>query len=411
MLAQGRAEQTWGLQPVADLIQLKTAKYKGVEFLFEEASTTGGNRLIKFNYPGSDKQSIEVQGKAPRSFTLPVWIPHENYYQERDNLLRVLEDGEEGVLTHPTFGDIEKVINGVYTLTEVISELGRAKITIPFEVNDSPGIPQQSGNLASQVQEESSLLNTQLGADLSGGYEVSANATGNFTDALETVGGAVDSLNTAASVGDPLTEEAAQYQASINAVAGKIGNLVTSPADLAESVAGLFESLNNLYDSPTDALGSMRSLFNFGDSDPVIDETTTGRIERKRNRDLMRSNMRVQALSYAYLNAGLIEYSTTDALELVQSELEVQYLDARDNQLLSNESLEQLDVVRVQAQKTLDDARVTTSSIITIETDLKPLSVLVYQYYGNTDLVDVIADLNNIKQNAFVEGEIRILTA
>ena len=122
----------WGLQPVADIIQLKTAKYKGVEFLFEDAATTGGNRLIKFNYPGSDKQSIEVQGKAPRSFNITAWIPHENYYQERDNLLRVLEDGEEGVLTHPTFGDVEKVISGVYTLTEVISELGRAKITIPF---------------------------------------------------------------------------------------------------------------------------------------------------------------------------------------------------------------------------------------------------------------------------------------
>ena len=223
------------------------------------------------------------------------------------------------------------------------------------------------------------LLNTKLGADLAGGYEVSANATGNFNDALDNVGGAVDSLNDASSSGDQLTEEAEQYKAAINTVAGKIGNLVTSPADLAESIAGLFEALNNLYDSPSDALGSMRSLFKFGDNDPVINETTTGRAERKRNRDLMRANMRAQALSYAYLNAGLIEYSTTDALDLVQSELEDQYADARDNQLLTNESLEQLDIVRVQAQKTLDDARVTTSSIITVETDLMPLSVLVYR--------------------------------
>ncbi len=74
------------------LIELKTAKYKGVEFLFEDMSTTGGNRLIKYNFPGSDKQAIERQGRLPRTFNLTAIIPHENYYQQRDNLLRVLDE-------------------------------------------------------------------------------------------------------------------------------------------------------------------------------------------------------------------------------------------------------------------------------------------------------------------------------
>ena len=86
-------------------------------------------------------------------------------------------------------------------------------------------------------------------------------------------------------------------------------------------------------------------------------------------------------------------------------------LGVRDNERLSNESLEQLDRLRVQAQKTLDNARVTASSIITVETRLMPLSVFVYSYYGSTDNMDTIAALNNINQNAFIEGEIRILAA
>ena len=105
---------------MADLIQLKTANYKGVEFAIRDMPTTGGNRIIKFNYPGSDKQSIEVQGKAPRSFSLTAVIPHENYFSERDELLRVLEDGERGTLVHPTFGAIENVINGEFSLNENI---------------------------------------------------------------------------------------------------------------------------------------------------------------------------------------------------------------------------------------------------------------------------------------------------
>ena len=127
-------------------------------------------------------------------------------------------------------------------------------------------------------------------------------------------------------------------------------------------------------------------------------------------RTQVRSNMKTQALSFSYTNAALDTYETSDELDEAQADLEAQYLDIRDNQLITNEALEELDRVRVQAQKTLSDASVVTPAIITIQTELTPLSVLLYEYYGNTDLFDTIAELNNIKMNAFVEGDVRILT-
>lgn len=394
------------------MIELKTAKYKGVEFLFiGDMPTVGGNRLIKYNFPGSDKQAIERQGKVPRTFTLPAVIPYEDYYQQRDNLLRVLEDGEKGVLTHPTFGDIENIINGQYTLIEKTSELGRATITIPFEVDDAPGIPQQSGALASQVQAQSDLLNMQLAADLGDTYAVDPGFSGNFSDALENLDNVSEAFARASEFAEPVAENISAFRASINTFSASIGGLIQIPADLATSVRGLFEDLNNLYSTPETLLGAFNLLFPFGDDDPEVQTNTVGRVQRKQNRDLVRANLRVQALSYSYLNAAEVEYSTTEDLELVQDNLEAQYLDARNNQLLSNESLEGLDRVRVQALKALDVARVNTRSIIMIETPLRPLAVLVYEYYGATDLVETIAELNNINQNAFVEGEVRILTA
>lgn len=393
------------------MIDLKTAKYKGVEFLFDGMATTGGNRLIKFNFPGSDKQAIERQGKAPRTFSLTAIIPHENYYRERDNLLRVLEDGEPGTLTHPTFGDVENIIPGVYTLTEKLTELGRAQIAIPFELDDAPSIPQQSGDLASQVQARGEILSAQLTEDLADGYEVSPRSPGNFTDALENLDNVSEVFASASEVADPLTDKIAAFRQSVNTFSASIGGLIQVPADLATSVQGLFEDLNNLYDAPGTLLGAFRLLFSFGENDPGVQTTTIGRTERKRNRDLVRANMRVQALNYSYLAATGVEYETTEDLDLVQAELETQYLDARTAQLLSNESIEQLDRLRVRAQKALDAARVNTRSIITIETPRVPLTVLVYGYYGSTDLTTTIAELNNIKQNAFVEGEVRVLTA
>lgn len=396
---------------MTDLIQLKNARYKGVDMLFESAPTTGGNRLIAYNFPGSDKQAIEVQGKAPNDFSLTVWIPHDDYYAKRDNLIRVLEDAETGVLTHPTFGDIDNVINGIYTLTETISELGRAKIVIPFKVDDAVGIPQQSGQLVSQVQQQQSVLNTSLDNDLGTGYGINLNFPGNFTDGLLDAQSVSAAFKSAATLATPINTQAAEFAKLINAYDDGIGDLIRAPASLAASISNIFVSLDNLYDKPADVLRVMRGLFNFGDDDPEVNETTVARVERKKNRDLIRANMKTQALGYAYFSAADQEYETDEALDLVQDLLEEQYLDVRDNERLSNESLEQLDRLRVQAQKTLDNARVTASSIITVETRLMPLSVFVYSYYGSTDNMDTIAALNNINQNAFIEGEIRILAA
>lgn len=394
---------------MSDIIQLKAAKYKGVEFLFEDMPTTGGNRLIKYNFPGSDKQSIERQGRAPRSFTLIAIIPHENYYIRRDALLHVLEDGERGVLTHPTFGDVENVINGVYSLREITSELGRAKITIPFEIDDQPGVPQQSGNLPSQIASGLQSFTTQLETDLADQYFVNSGLTGNFSDALSNVAQVPAIFGQASEFSQPLVDNIAGFRKRVASFSAAVGGLIQTPSALASEISGLFEDLGRLYDSPKILFGAFQLLFGFGASDPATPPTTTARIERVNNRNLLRTNMRGQALGYAYLNAALTEYQTTVELEEAIGVLEAQYLDMRNNQQLTDEAQEQLDVLRVQTYAALDAIRINTRSIITIETPLRPLSVLVYAYYGSTELVDTIADLNNITQNAFVEGELRIL--
>jgi prophage DNA circulation protein len=396
---------------MTDIIQLKTARYDGVEFPFVESATTGGNRLIKYNYPGSDKQSIERQGKAPRSFNMTIWIPAENYHQDRDNLVRVLERGRNAVLTHPTWGDVENIIPGIYTLNERISELGRASISVVFEVDDAPGIPQDSGRLAAAVQEQSTLLNTQLTEDVADDYKVTLSNSGSFSDSISNIESIADAFDVAKQAVAVPSDKLAEITKSINRFKSDAGRLARAPSDLSADIESLFQQIDNLYDAPGDVLRSLKTMFDFGSSDPVIMATTVSRIERSENRDTLRANVRTQALSYAYLNASQISYETTDDLDLVQSELESQYLDSRDNQALTNEGQEQLDRLRVQALKALDRTLINTRAIIEIETTKQPLSVLVYAHYGSTDLVDTIAELNNIKENAFVEGAVRILTA
>ncbi len=395
---------------MTDIIELKTAKYKGVEFLYEAMPTTGGNRILKFNYPGSDKQSVERQGMAPRSFNLTIIIPHDDYYAQRDALLRVLEDGQKGVLTHPTFGDIENVINGQWTLNESINELGRAKLTVPFEVDDATGVPRQSGALPARTATLANAVIAQATTDLANTYSVDINLSGNFSDAIANVLNVSEAFTQAAALAEPIADRIADFRSTLNTFTQQVGALVQAPANLAGNVNGLFEDLNTLFSAPETLLGSFQLLADFGADDPVTPPSTVARTERTANRDTLRANMRLQSLSYSYLNAAQVSFETTDSLDEAVALLETRYIDLRTNQAITDEALELLDRLRVQANATLDEARVNTRSIITIETPRKPLSVLVYEYYGNTELVDIIAEINNIKFNAFVSGEVRMLT-
>lgn len=391
-------------------IQLKTASYKGVDLLFLDATTTGGNRVVKFNYPGSNIQQIEVQGRAPRAFTLTLVIPHEDYFATRDRVLRVLEDGESGVLVHPTFGELPNMVNGKYTLVEKLTELGRAEITVPFDVDDGDGVTEAAAPTPAQVASLASVAVAQVGADFAGGYGVSLSFPANLTDARENVAAVPVALRAASRVAEPLAAKAAEFNRALNAFEAQVGDLVQAPSDLSETILTTFEQLNAVYDQPSVLLGAFSTLLAFGADDPVYPLNTAGRTERASNRATVRTSMRVLALCYAYTAAAQVEFPTTDALDSTSAELEAAYVDIITDPGLVNESQERLDRLRVQAQLSFDAARVSARSIITVTTPLIPLSTLVYSYYGSTDLVDIIAELNNIKQNAFVEGELRILT-
>jgi prophage DNA circulation protein len=394
-----------------DIIQLKESSYKGVSFPVKEMPTDGGRRVIKIRYPRSDKQSIEDQGLIPREFSITAIIPHDDYYNVKDSLLRVLEDGEKGTLVHPTFGNIESVRNGTYSLEEKITELGKAEILIKFFIDDAVGVPVESARIASRVQTASDVFNASLASDMSAAFEITSTNTGNFADAKDAALNVPFSFSDISKGIQASADKIDEFNGLIVSYQNNVGKIVQDPVDMAAKNNELFNSLNNLYENSDDTYQIMSGLFGFGDDDPSFEQNTAARIERQQNRELIRSNMKGQALSYSYVLAVQIEFTNEVDLNNSLVALEDQYTDIRDNQLLSNESLLAMDDVRVQASAAFAEKLLNTRKVITINTRKMPLSVLVYQYYGSTELVPTIANLNKIRNNAFVEGDVEILSA
>jgi len=396
------------------IIETQPASYKGVEFLMISSRIAGGRKDVLFEFPNSDTQVVEDLGLRPRSYTMNVVIPHANYLETRDNLLRSLEDGIKGPLNHPFYGRVENVVARSYTINERITDLGRAELDIIFAVSDSVGIPLKVENAVSEAAALNDAVSDSVEIDYTDEYEVDIDEAGNWQDAKDLFNGAVDAFNTIQSAATALTDQVNQYAAQISAFSAGINQLISLPQDLASSISNIMNSTNNLFSSFGDTFSAFTdpALFDFGDNDIDISTTTSARIQRAKNRDVINQGIQSFALSYAYLNAVQIDFQTTVDIDAANVILENQY-----NKIMStpggvsNTTLTTLTDLRTISNQLLDDKRTEAKKIITVYTDKIPMSVLAYKYYGNTDLTDTLLELNQIKGASFVQGNIQILTS
>jgi len=389
-------------------VELKVATYKNVEFLFKSARTNGGVKRQIFSFPNSNRQSIEEFGTAQRSFEIVSVIPFEDYENQKAALIRALESGGAGTLTHPTFGAIDNVKAGAYTINETITELGSAEITMQFDVDNSAGIPQQAANSVSQVDQDNQTLLAGLNTNLADNWNITS--PNNYDDGASLVQVVADSFKSASEGTGQAADQIDEYRRDLDNFTDSINQLIVDPTALAQGIGSLFNSLNNLYEAPGDSFTAFKKLFNYGDNDPEINPTTADLIERKKNRDVMRGAMKAQALGYSYVASSDTEYQTVRDVDQANDELEQQYLISIAEDI-SNASAGDLNNIRTQANATLAEVRISARRIITITTKRIPLSVLAYKYYGSTELVDTLQQLNNLDQISFVEGDVEILTS
>lgn len=401
---------------------LKRASYKKVSFFMKVATTRGGRKDTAHEYPGSDQQNIEDFGLKPRSYNITIVINDIDYEEQRNRLLEVFSEGGNGVLIHPTFGRVENIVARKWTIRETLDELGRAEIIVQFEPNDAPLVPFQKGVSANEVQNLNGLLGGSVNSKITDDYLVNTNLTGNYESAvaqLQKVGQAFRDLST---FGTNVNDQINIYNSAVVKFTSQINSLVTQPAELANSLATLFSNLNQLFSAPADTYGAFVALFGFTGTNVKPSPTTTSRIQRLSNENIIDKSMNILSLGFAYQGSTQLDFQTNEDIEIVSEQLEDQYADVIDPDLddqdranevdsgLSDDILRDLNNIRVDALQLLDEELLNTKKIISLRVPLLPISVIAYRLYGSTDLTDALVSLNGINQSSFVEGDIRVLS-
>jgi prophage DNA circulation protein len=90
--------------------QLQPGSWRGVGFVLDSGQTAAGRRIALHEYPYRDDAWAEDLGKLPPRFIVQAFLVGDDVYQQRDRMLRVVEQAGSGTLVHPTLGSIQCVL-------------------------------------------------------------------------------------------------------------------------------------------------------------------------------------------------------------------------------------------------------------------------------------------------------------
>lgn len=398
---------------MADEAKIINGLFKGIPIAIDSGSVEGGRKTAIKQFPSRDTQTVEDLGLMPRRYSLDIIISdkqQQDYFAYRNALIAALESKGPGELIHPLYGRIENVVAVSYSLNETFGSFGDTTISVNFEVNNNTGIPQSSGNVVTQVATSNDAVQAAVNTDIAENFSVTEKFTGNFGAAVDKVNGIIDEAREATSFIGETAQTLNEFSAQIGELSANVNSLVSDPLALSQAVTGLFESVNGLYASASATFETFVGFFGFGDDDVVIPPDTAGRTERINNNGVLNGAVSASSLSYSYLAAVQIDYQTTLEIDALTARLDEQY-EALQESGASQEVKDAVTDMRVIVLESLDEVRVNTPRVIAVDTNPTTVRLLGFNYYGDDEQGQALAELNDISDVSFIEGSIQVVTA
>ncbi|RIJ06062.1 hypothetical protein DXK93_01670 [Achromobacter sp. K91] len=123
------------------------ASFRGVRFLVDQDSGRRGRRTVLHEYPKRDVPMVEDMGLATQNFKFSAWVAGLDCFNQRDALLKALEEPGTGELVHPWYGRVEVVCTSV-DVSHSEAEGGVVRFDLEFVKGVSTAFPVGTANTA-----------------------------------------------------------------------------------------------------------------------------------------------------------------------------------------------------------------------------------------------------------------------
>lgn len=408
---------------------MQEASFRGVPFLFDSSTRDGGRKMVVYEFPNRDKRTVTDLGLLRPSYKLKGTIKDAstNYINNRNALVKALEQEGSGVLVHPMDGSVT-VFAKPFTLTENVSELGYPVFDMEFVATSDPIFPTTADKVSSD--QVFTIIDTTIisfiGDDTNDGiFQEQWQDLSNDKNAIDSVNNAVNDItqqfyDSLSDVGSNI-ESITEVKQAIDEIS--IPSNLFSATDISSSVVNAFSTLFNNVNNARDQASVMASFNGFlsGSRSSVLNNNTSWRVAADINIGLL--NQIVGIISYSYNLAASTQLVFDTEFDILdkRNSLNEQFKFIIDNNfyypansysrlpLVTGETLSSLQQAKVLTDTYLRQLDNTTDKTETITVTRKSLINLVYGLYGNLDNIDKIVALNNIGDPTNITGEIKVI--
>ena len=376
----------------------REGSFRGIDFKIRSHTSKGGRRKTKREYAERENGNTEDLGKRLGDFSLEIFVLGNDYFTQRDNLIKALETKGSGILIHPYLGTIN-VQAGNYALTETVQEGRLARFSVEFS---------EAGELIFPEQ-----LEDELNATLENADDMTEESKSTFAQIFDTANQAASVVQAAAdnisSVTDfmeqsikNVTGPLANMTFAIRNIQADIADLIAAPGELADRMSDMF---NELLDTLSgDEESASRILGTFRDVDdsfvPVLGDTPSR--EKQRGNQAATINFTKQLALTGNAKAGIdIDFISTNAAIEKQREI-IQGLDQQLD-LADDELFQSIKELQTSLSKAIPRTG-TTELIIITPVKTIPALVLAYNEFEDIEKENEIIDQNSIEHPGFVPG-------
>lgn len=423
------------------LEQLQPASFRGIPFLVNAETKTGGKKTVTHEYVGSNKRFTEELGLLPPSFAIEAIIHGNESISRRFLLEDALDEPGLGTLVHPIYGSVE-VKSTTYSVNSNQTRIGEFRFSINFERSEAvitldiipPTISTVSDNATSARTALDNALESAINGSEVAGYspDVQEKTAEKIIEATEP--SFIDELVVGAnSIYDTVFEFSTKQ---VNAVRSKVApftrfvsnardnmlTIVQQPFEIKDNIKAFYQATLNIVNTPRDLIDTWERLLDFGflEIPPVIN--TIIRKNTENNKSVLNELTRLTALTNLYEASADKNYSTVDEIEEQRKVLDDGdkrlMRDFKDDIDTDNVSVLAMDAdfraamtdLRINTGRVLDQKVQNAFRVVTIDPGISSMALTAYRFYGDHDTLDELQELNPNINHAGFKGNIQAVS-
>lgn len=361
---------------MADILtkQLRPASFDDFSFLCpEESISVAGRKIVKHDYPNSNKRFAQDLGPLPPDYACEAVIKSSpgtgDFLQRAKNFKQKLNKKGPKKLVLPHQG-VLRVVALPYGVSYSQKSVGVVIFTLKFTVSNANEIPSAAPATIEDVYEKGDENRLKVQKIFEEEYEVPKDRKNVFTAANDFRRSVVDTVRAYTAKAIVINSD---IQKIVRDIESDLTTLIRDPIRLAEKLFfGNIALANGLFAAFSAVFAEVVSLFDgdeplkkpsadgalvlakfgadFKDNGtdqsvsdfPLWPEDTGSRVQRNKNRVLMIEGVRINSLILGFEVAANFDYETTEEISSVVDSLETVYNDLLlsddDNKIYANDN-------------------------------------------------------------------------